>query len=146
MLYPKAHRKGFCLHGNLPVIQHGKGIPCAVPGGKHQLAAGNILPAADHYACHPALFYADIRNLAFKPHLASQPDNFLPHPFHHMQQNIRSDMGSGIIENSLVRAEFHQCLQYGGISAILILYQGIQFPVRKGARTALAKLHIGIRI
>ena len=77
---------------------------------------------------HPgngSVFRKDIRYTAFKPYFAAQTDDFLPHIFNHIPQDIRTDVGLVFIKNGFRCTEFHKQAEHLFVSAVFIFDQCI---------------------
>ena len=94
---PHAHGKGLGLHGNFLFLQHGEGIPGAVPDGKHCLFAGDPLSGLGYERTKRTVFLFHSGHLGAKPHLAPQGNDLFSQILHHLQQHIRTHMGLGVI-------------------------------------------------
>ena len=155
MLDTQSHRKRLLFHGNLPVQQHGKGISCAVPDGKHHHTAFDFflhrsaclrICKGNLHTAYPALFRQKICHLRIKPYGSAQADDFFTHMLNHLSQHIRTDVWFMVIQNRRIRAELGKKLQDQFSASQRIFHQSIQFAVRKCAGAALAKLYIGLHI
>ena len=90
VLNPGADGKRLGLHGDFHLLQHGKGIPGAVPHRQHHMPGGNLLflPAtADPHPRELALFVQQPHALGLKAHLASPFADRLPDIPHGLGQN-----------------------------------------------------------
>jgi hypothetical protein len=98
---PDAHAygEGLGLHGNAPGVERFKGVPGAVAGAEHQMAAGNGFRSAGAFGCNGskgAVFDGYICEAGLEADVRSQSQQFGPHIFQGDVEIVRAYMGFGI--------------------------------------------------
>ena len=146
MLHTESHCKRFRRHGKLLPVQHGKSISGTVPRCQYHLLTGEHFRVIHLYSCDLPVLCKDLRHLTMKSDFPTHTQYFFPHAFYHFAQDIRTNMGLGLIKNCRISTVLYESFQYFRISAVFVLYQSIQFTIRKSSGTAFSKLHIGIRL
>ena len=144
VLDPHTDGKALLLHGHPLLLQHPEGIPGRVAGRQHQ--GVTVQAVAPLRSLHPnaaelsaAVFQSG--EAAAKAHVTAQGDELLTDGFHHLAQNIGTDVGLVGPLHILWRSRFNEGVHHRGNTGVV--GPGGQLAVGEGACTSFAKLHIG---
>ena len=143
MLGAEADREGLAGKRQAQLMQHGKGIPGAVPHGKDKLLTGNAACRGVN-AGQGTVSDLQAGQRRIEPHLPAQRLYLPADAADHIPQKVGADMRLLPPGNICRRAMVEESPRHKG--AQRVTDTGGQLSVREGPRAALAKLDIGIRI
>ena len=147
MLDAHAHGKGLWLHGDTHAVQHGKGVPGAVPNGEDQAAAAQTLCArrrGELHAVQAAVFHTNPGESGLKTHFASQRKDSCTQILHHGKQHVRTHMGLGVVQNVFTGARLYKLFKHPACP--FIFRPRVELAVRERSGAALPELHIAFRV
>ena len=147
MLDAHAHGEGFSFHGHAHIMEPLKAVPGRVADGEDELTARQgFCPAAVGHdrTAHRAVPGFDPVEPCFEAHFATEGDDLMADVLYHVDENIRADVGLGVISHRLrcaVGGKFLQDPEHAPVVG-----SGVQFAVGKSPGTALAELNIRLRV
>ena len=153
MLNAEADRERFCLDINATIKQHLERVTRAVADGENHVVGANGFAVFEHDAANLFAFVGGRSGIEFKidhfvlkaKFAAERLDGFAD-VFNHFHESKRAHVRLAGIHDFIRRSGLDKLLQNLATVVLRILHLRPQFAVRKRARTAFAKLYVGLRV
>ena len=147
MLNTHACGKGFGMHRDSLLHQHGKSVSGTVSHGKDCDPCRNFFALSgpgirDHKTQKFLRRKLKVCHLAVKPDFSAPRQNLPAHIFYDLHQDVRSDVGLILIKDFFWRAEFYKGFQHIASSSCRVMDHRVQLSIGKGSGPALSELYI----